>query len=168
MTILGLDLSLTQSGYCFYEREKNTYTVGVIKPKMCGIARLSFVRDELSELLIGNKPDIVFIEGYAFGAKFKSAQIGELGGVIKTYLFKNEIPFLILPILTIKKFTTGKGNADKDLIIKTVKEKYGIETKNDNIADAVSIARMGDYLLQNREEQAWINAKNDPEGWCEA
>jgi crossover junction endodeoxyribonuclease RuvC len=143
MTILGLDLSLTQSGYCFYEREKNTYTVGVIKPKMCGIARLSFVRDELSELLIGNKPDIVFIEGYAFGAKFKSAQIGELGGVIKTYLFKNEIPFLILPILTIKKFTTGKGNADKDLIIKTVKEKYGIETKNDNIADAVSIARMG-------------------------
>lgn len=168
MTILGLDLSLTQSGYCFYDNDKNTHTVGVIKPKMRGIARLSFVRDELRGLLISNKPDIVFIEGYAFGAKFKSAQIGELGGVLKTYLFNNEIPFLILPILTIKKFTTGKGNADKELIIKTVKEKYGVETKNDNIADAVSIARMGDYLLQHREEQAWINAKNDPEGWCEA
>jgi len=168
MTILGLDLSLTQSGYCFYEREKNTYTVGVIKPKMRGIARIPFIRDEFKNIILTNNPDIVFIEGYAFGCKFKLAQMGEGAGAVKTMLFENEIPFLIIPALTIKKFTTGSGKADKKLIIKTVQEKYGIETKNDNIADAVSIARMGDYLLQHRDEQAWINAKNDPEGWCEA
>jgi Holliday junction resolvasome RuvABC endonuclease subunit len=58
-------------------------------------------------------PSIVSIEGYAMGAKGKVFHIGENTGQLKLMLWQNNLPFIVPPPTVIKKFATGKGNADK-------------------------------------------------------
>ena len=54
----------------------------------------------------------IFIEGYSFGSKGQAVfQIAENGGILKYRL--KEYDYRILVPSVIKKFATGKGNADK-------------------------------------------------------
>lgn len=49
------------------------------------------------------------------------------------------IPYLGVPVQTIKKFATGKGNAKKEMVIQAVRDR-GYTVHNDNEADAVALA----------------------------
>lgn len=51
------------------------------------------------------------------------------------------IPYESLPVGEIKKFTTGKGNANKDAMVKAVRE-WGFTPKDDNEADAIAMLRL--------------------------
>lgn len=59
-------------------------------------------------------PDVVGIEGYAYGAKGLVFDIAEATGVFKHELYKQTglIPHVIAPAM-IKKVASGKGNAKK-------------------------------------------------------
>ena len=48
----------------------------------------------------------------------------------------------IFKATSLKKFLTGKGNAEKNLILMNVYKKYGVECSNDNEADAINIAKL--------------------------
>lgn len=52
------------------------------------------------------------------------------------------IPYSAEPVGTIKKFATGKGNADKPAMIATAMERWGIECCDDNQADAVALLHL--------------------------
>lgn len=54
----------------------------------------------------------------------------------------------------IKKFTTGKGNAKKELMMKEVYKRWGFETDSHDVADAYAIARLveHDYAKESRDE----------------
>jgi len=56
----------------------------------------------------------VFIEGYSFGSVGQVFNIAENTGVLKNKLFNLDIPFDIIAPSVIKKYATGKGNADKE------------------------------------------------------
>ena len=43
----------------------------------------------------------------------------------------------------LKKFATGKGNVDKNVVIKEVYKRFGIDTDDDNTADAVVLGHIG-------------------------
>jgi len=60
----------------------------------------------------------VFIEGYAFAASGVShvRSIAENTGLLKHKMWKQGIPFTNIPPTVIKKFATGKGSANKDLM----------------------------------------------------
>ena len=58
----------------------------------------------------------VALEGYSYGSKGKIFHIAENTGVLKYKLFQNCIPVDIIAPTTIKKFATGKGNADKEMM----------------------------------------------------
>ncbi|WP_265022341.1 MULTISPECIES: crossover junction endodeoxyribonuclease RuvC [unclassified Wolbachia] len=51
---------------------------------------------------------------------------------------ENNIPYQSVPVKTIKRFITGKGNASKSEVIEAVKEK-GFLPKDDNEADALAL-----------------------------
>ncbi|WP_425384308.1 Holliday junction resolvase [Wolbachia endosymbiont (group B) of Eupithecia inturbata] len=51
---------------------------------------------------------------------------------------ENHIPYQSVPVKTIKRFITGKGNASKSEVIEAVKEK-GFLSKDDNEADALAL-----------------------------
>jgi Holliday junction resolvasome RuvABC endonuclease subunit len=51
---------------------------------------------------------------------------------------ENKVPYSGVPVQTIKKFITGKGNANKEAVIEAVKSR-GFDPKDDNTADAIAL-----------------------------
>lgn len=154
---LGIDQSLTHSGVVVLNSFGYISEHLCIKPKCKGVARLEYIKEQLDtllEFLVCNKRDLlVCMEGYSYGNMFgKAFELGELGGVIKCWAGSG----LIVAPTTLKKFITGKGKLEKgidkkDIIPRIVKEKWGFETKDDNIADAYGLARIA-YLYDHQDE----------------
>lgn len=69
----------------------------------------------------------VFIEDYSFGSKGKVFHIAENTGLVKHKLFKNGITVTAVPPTVIKKFATGKGNADKEAMYKAFVGFTGVD-----------------------------------------
>lgn len=64
------------------------------------------------------QPDAIVLEDYAFGGKGRITQLSENAGVLKGQLFQQmpTIPLHVVAPTTMKKFATGSGRADKDII----------------------------------------------------
>ena len=75
------------------------------------------------------KSCLVGIEGYSYGSKGKVFEIGENAGLLKHYLYKYGHPFAIVEPKTIKKYATGNGNADKDMMQSAFIEETGLNIK---------------------------------------
>ena len=60
----------------------------------------------------------VFIEGYAFATSGKShvRSVAENTGLLKHKMYKVKQPFTPIPPTVIKKYVTGKGNANNELM----------------------------------------------------
>jgi Holliday junction resolvasome RuvABC endonuclease subunit len=52
--------------------------------------------------------------------------LGELSGILKWKLWERGINVEIVPPTTLKKWATGKGNADKKLIYDTFQKETGV------------------------------------------
>jgi Holliday junction resolvasome RuvABC endonuclease subunit len=63
---------------------------------------------------------------------------GGFKAILTTFCEDNEIPYQGVPVGTIKKHITGKGNADKLAVIKAV-QALGFNPKDDNEADALAL-----------------------------
>jgi Holliday junction resolvasome RuvABC endonuclease subunit len=59
-------------------------------------------------------------------------------GTLGTWCEQREIPYEGVPVGTIKRFITGRGNADKQAVIEAVRCR-GFQPKDDNEADAIAI-----------------------------
>jgi len=90
----------------------------------CDPQRYNSISDWAIEVLKKYNCTQVALEGYSFGSKGKVFHIAENTGVLKYRLFQESIPVDIIPPTTIKKFATGKGNADK----KAMHEAFEKET----------------------------------------
>ena len=72
------------------------------------------------------------------------------GGFLATltnWCEKNKIPYEGIPVGTIKKFATGKGNSNKEAMIQAAIEA-GYSPEDDNAADAIHIMR---YILDREK-----------------
>jgi crossover junction endodeoxyribonuclease RuvC len=148
LTIIGLDLSLTQTGYCILQDDE-IIDKGVIKiNRIKGMERLALIKKEIMLFIMRYELDVVVLEGYSMGSRFgKAFSIGELGGIIKLMLFNKEIKTILVPPTTLKKFVTGKGNAPKDMMMMKALSKYNIEFTNNNECDAYCLAKLGEAYL---------------------
>lgn len=91
----------------------------------------------------------VIIEGYSFGSKFSSHMdaIHELGGIVKYHLAKmGQTPVTVSPSV-LKKFITGHGGSDKNLVLKEIYKRYHVDLPDDNMADAFALAKFGEALI---------------------
>lgn len=75
---------------------------------------------------------------------------GGFKAVMTEFCIDNEISFVGVPVGTIKKFITGKGNAGKKDVIRAVKD-LGYYPHDDNEADALAI--MFYALKQERDQE---------------
>jgi Holliday junction resolvasome RuvABC endonuclease subunit len=144
MNILSLDLSLSDTGFCLREKDKNTYTFGSIKtdPKDSMHLRIFKALEAIQRTIRGVLIDKVAIEDYGYGAKGNSiTKLAELGGVVKQYMFKQCIPVQTVPIKAWKKSVLGKGTLKKEDIKALVLKKFGCYFENQNICDAFCIMR---------------------------
>lgn len=87
-------------------------------------------------------------EGYAYGAKFKREEMGELGGVMRLALVQTWHPGLLHAVAptSVKKYVTGSGRADKDKMLLAVYMRWRFEAPNHDVADAYTLARIAAHL----------------------
>lgn len=93
---------------------------------------------------IGNifNMDMMYIEDLSHMAK--STSLWERVGLlymIRTHLFKCNAPFQVKAPTALKKWHTTDGFADKALMMKVAKCKWGLDFDDDNICDAYCLAR---------------------------
>lgn len=182
MSILAIDPSLTATGVC-YDTGSDKFGAlhyDEIKPrKLRGSERLdhihAYLHDILNERPIEHKVRWAVMEGYNYGAARgrgspgRLFDIGELGGMIKSMFYDDSIPLLIVPPASLKMFVTGNGVAQKPEMIAAVEKEWGVETKSDNVADAVGLYYfMQAYLgararrrYSHKQQSALAGAKYD-------
>jgi crossover junction endodeoxyribonuclease RuvC len=168
--IVGIDYSLSCPAVCVlnskgfqssqfyyittkkkYEGKSKNITGFLMKPWEDPIERFKL----LSDFVLENLPDnsIIFIEGYSFGSKGRAIfQIAENGGILKYRLTGQE--YHIIPPANVKKFATGKGNANKEKMYNQLIQDEGVDLKKQlgqetldspvtDIIDAYYIAKCG-------------------------
>lgn len=151
MKLLGLDISLTSTGYSINEK------TGIIATKTKGPERLSIVNKTVLQLCLDEEIDCVLLEGYSFASRNSQAHsIGELGGCIRMTLWECSIPYIEIPPTSRAKFATGKGNAGKTEVISSISSKTGMTFSGsgaDDECDAWILEQMGLTKLQKSKYQ---------------
>ena len=95
--------------------------------------------EELEEF----EPDLIVLEGYAYSRGNQAHQIGELGGVIRWLFYDlDRVPVVIAPA-KLKKFVTGKGNANKALVMMEAYKRFAIDVPTTDEVEATALAIMG-------------------------
>lgn len=111
--IVAFDLSLTGTAVC-----ADGHTDMLRPGKRTGHQRLAHILSHILEWT--DQPDLQFvaIEGYSYSSRATQAhKAGELGGLVRHSLWRRHIPYIDVPPSCVKKYATGRGNADKDAVI---------------------------------------------------
>lgn len=141
MTVLALDLGTT-TGYA-WQAGAGAIASGVwsLKPQRFEGGGMRFVRfrENLDRMLKTCGVSQIYFEEVRRHLGTDAAHIyGGLMGTLTGWCEEKGIPYQGVPVGTIKKFWTGKGNADKAMMIaEAVKRGHGVE--DDNEADAIAL-----------------------------
>lgn len=148
MKVLGLDLSLTCTGLA-----GQGWTDTIRPGDRRGADRLTWVRAELLERYL-NGLDLVVMEGPSYGNQGKARQSGHheragLWWLVRVALAHRGHPVAVVPPATLKRYATGKGNADKATVVREVTKRFPWFDGGEDEADALVLAAMGaDHLGQ--------------------
>lgn len=152
---LGIDPSFTGTGVIFLD-DTDTPTQLLIKtPAQEPIYdRARTIITAIDQLIGQGALDIVAIEGFAYASPQHAHQMGYLGYRIREYFARHwpGVPIIEPSPNQVKKFATGKGVGEKDIVIKEVYKRWGFDTNNNNIADAYVLARIGEAYLRDNYE----------------
>jgi Holliday junction resolvasome RuvABC endonuclease subunit len=112
-------------------------------PKERGFIRLQMIAAEVERTIEIWNPDLCAIEGYAFARNVDSyTRLVECGTVIRQVLYRRKLPWIEVSPTTLKKWVTGKGNAKKEDMAVSVKEKWDYKSPSHDIVDAYALARL--------------------------
>lgn len=151
--VLGYDASVGSSGWC-YSTTYGKYAVGDFGNSYDGTYRLSWVIKAIQDLLLRFMPTKIYLEDYSLQSKFPAYVVWELGGMIRI-LFHEYIdlvnnamgePIVSLTKITpteLKKFVTGKGVADKDIMMLELLNRFKTYVPHKDQADATGLCIMG-------------------------
>lgn len=142
--IAGIDLSLRRTGFTIMDSNAKILHQEFLKTdKMRGMQRLLFIKTRLLQKLKEFNATKVTLEGYSFGSKGAAVvSLGELGGTVRMGLYESKYEYLDCSPSSLKAYTTGKGNSDKDQMRAAVRTKYGIDFTDDNICDSYALCMM--------------------------
>ena len=150
MKIAGIDYSLTSPSLCVHEGKNWSYNnctfyyltankkLEIYNKNIKGELHKEYDTpsqryDNIASWLIKNlnNRDVtnVYLEGYAYASTGLVFQIAENTGILKDRLWKMKVMTTVVPPTVIKKFSTGKGNANKELIQETFIRETGVDIK---------------------------------------
>lgn len=156
---IGIDQSYSGCAVVHYNASTGTAqeTVFDFSPKAVGsgMERIQHVHQTLfvhfeRHSILGQTTHICY-EGYAYGARYRREELGELGAAMKLALaevFPEHVERRIHAVAptTVKKFVTGSGQADKDKMLLAVYMRWKYEASSHDAADAYALARIADAL----------------------
>lgn len=154
-TILGLDLSISNTGLCVINDEKSILELSTTNPvkgkgrdEVITFARIETQLNAVLRVAQAHPVDWIVLEGMSMAQYSSSREVlAYLHGIVKRALHKQGYILEIVPPSVLKKYVTGKGNADKKEMARRVVEEWGLNLDNykkkDDLAEAYALARMG-------------------------
>lgn len=141
---LGVDQSLRKTGMVVLSEAGDVILRRLVQPgSLRGVARLSFIRNELKEILATYRPAYAALEGYSYDSTGKVFELGEAGGIVKLSFFDASVPFHVVAPTALKKFVANNHQASKDVMLKKTLEKWGVDFQDeDDLCDAHGLARI--------------------------
>lgn len=137
MRILALDLG-TKAGWAMTPPESGVWNLAPRRFEGSGMRFVTF-RQHLRKVLEG--VELVYFEEVRKHMGVDAAHVyGGLMAVLTEECETRKIPYQGIPVGTIKRAATGKGNADKAAMIAAAKAKWPeVQILDDNHADALHI-----------------------------
>jgi Holliday junction resolvasome RuvABC endonuclease subunit len=156
MRIAGIDVS-TKTGIACID-DGAIYDSKLITFKAAkGFDRVRLIANAVKCTLEDWKPDLIVIEGYGFASLTLVCSV-EIGTGIRLAIRElGHAGWYTITPSSLKLITSGKGNADKAAMAAAVKERWGFESKYDDVIDAYALCRVGEQI----HSQAY---KNLPKG----
>jgi Holliday junction resolvasome RuvABC endonuclease subunit len=107
------------------------------------MTRLVSHRDAFKAVVAAHEPELIAFEGYARGAATYREEMGELQGLLRVHTHDCGIPYIVVPPMSLKKFTTGSGGVDKNQMRLAVYKRWGFDSTGypDDVADAYALAQ---------------------------
>lgn len=175
MIVVGIDPSLTGTGIIVLRNgELGKALTTKNEPKLGTIERVRRIYEQINNVIenlstcyvnayIGDKrmirwepPSLIVIEGFSYGSKgrgvFDIAYLGwRIREELERYRTEDDIPWLEVSPSQVKQFATGKGNANKEIVLQQVYKRWGVELTNNNQADAYVLAQIGRAYLSEMD-----------------
>lgn len=193
MTYFGIDYSMTSPAVCIFDDaagefnfnncyvhyltqtkkyEKNFENVqGHYFEYQNDMHRYEIISSFFLDRILEKEPGvIVYIEDYSMGSKGRVFNIAENTGVLKYRFYQFQVSYETVPPTVIKKFATGKGNADKARMQEVFESENCIRLKEElnqtekqwnpssDIIDSYYICKYGFTMQKNGVSNA--NFKN--------
>ncbi len=152
-TIVGIDPSLTATAVCPYSMLPNQPDIDVFSSTPAvglqrRIGRYQLLTKQVVAVVKEAEPAAVFIEGHSFGSRDRGTiDRAEYRGILSAALLAVCPHVYEVPPATLKLFITGKGNANKTIVITACVKHYGVEYKTDDAYDAYGLCRLGACVL---------------------
>lgn len=159
LVFIGLDLSLTDTGIAVIANNSvKTYLVSSKghddDPYEVRCARMVKLAAGILDHIPDSEDVHVAIEGPSFASR--GGQSHERAGLwwhVYSALYTRGHLVTVIPPTSLKKYATGVGNANKDVVLASVVRRYfDVDVMNNNTADAVVLAAMlarhHNYLIE--------------------
>lgn len=152
--VVGLDLSLTATGYAGPDGTRVIKSNGHKGDTLAQrFDRLDTLCREVTYFALCHDPipfpDLVCVEAPSLGQGRQGGTHDRSGlwwMVVKS-LMEHGPEVIEVPPATLKKYVTGKGNAQKPDVRMAIFKRYGLDIADDNAADAFALRAIGLDLL---------------------
>ena len=148
--IVGIDYSMNSPAICRLDKNSCAFVYWTTKRKYeCDLThdgfsvkgilfdnkdkadeeRFDYLASEIVRESLWGWPKKVVMEHYSYASTGRAFQIGENGGVLKNRFYTNGVIVEKVAPTSVKKYATGKGNADKQMMQDAFIEATGIDIK---------------------------------------
>ncbi len=143
--VMGVDPS-TKTGVAVVEGTKALHA-SVVKSDLIGARRMQAIAAGVGLLICEFKPDVVFIEGLAYGQYGSLVEMAQIRVLLELEFLKYGVPWYVVPPTSMKQWVTGSGRADKERIARAVRERWGFSHKKEDAMEAYALAQVGRFVL---------------------
>jgi crossover junction endodeoxyribonuclease RuvC len=150
ITSLGIDLSTAATGLVLLRSNDTPYPDVLFQKEISakgqtGLRRARSIILDVMLVLHQHNPDKIVMEGYSLNVANRTSIVPlvELGGLLRFMLLLDELQWFDPRASELKKFATGKGNSQKDVVMMHVLKRWNFISASNNIADAYVLACMG-------------------------
>ncbi|GJF06710.1 hypothetical protein [Pseudonocardia sp. D17] len=149
MNVLGIDTSLTSTGMAWIGPDgvPQPHTSATKSDGKAGTSRkLARLRHQVGAVMeVAARADLVLIEGLSFGSRGSATRdLAGLWWLIVDELSALDVPVAVVVPAVLKKWATGKGNADKFAVGQAIGRRWpAVDLANSDEADALVLASMG-------------------------
>jgi crossover junction endodeoxyribonuclease RuvC len=147
MNFVGLDLSFRGTGLTVLSESSDILSQKLItsSPKECIEQRISSIFTQIFSELKQYSPFVIYMEGLSFSSSGQATlDLAGLHFYVRVIMYHSCPERLyIIPPTTLKKYVTGTGRCQKNLMLLKTYKKFGVEFTDDNLCDSYCLARYG-------------------------